>query len=89
MKFFRSTAELEGFNNLILMYAGKRFSYIPPVYRARNLIAAIDHNSHLERPSVINKDGTERYATQIIFWDNIVFQVNGNWHRCLSWYFFY
>lgn len=63
--FFRSTAELEGFNNLILMYAGKRFSYVPPVYKARNLVAAIDHNSHLFRPSVTNKDGTERYSFSI------------------------
>jgi hypothetical protein len=60
--FFRSTAELEAFNNLILMYAGKRFSYIPPVYRARCLLAAIDHNYHLERPVLLTKQGVERFV---------------------------
>lgn len=30
--YFRSTAELENFNNLILMYSGKRFAFSPPVY---------------------------------------------------------
>jgi hypothetical protein len=58
---FRSTAELEAFNNLILMYAGKRFSYTPPVYRARCLLAAIDNNHHLQRPTLLNKQGLERY----------------------------
>ncbi|KAK7916712.1 hypothetical protein WMY93_012473 [Mugilogobius chulae] len=30
---FRSTAELESFHNHILMYASKRFSFSPPVYK--------------------------------------------------------
>jgi hypothetical protein len=33
---FRSTSELENFQNLILKYASKRNSYKPPAYRARN-----------------------------------------------------
>ena len=60
MFYNRSTAELEGFNNLILMYVVKRFSYIPPVYKARNLLAAIDNNSHINREPLKNKDGTMR-----------------------------
>ncbi|XP_073729890.1 uncharacterized protein [Misgurnus anguillicaudatus] len=39
---FRSTSELESFQNHILMYAGKRFSFSPPVYEARTLLAALD-----------------------------------------------
>lgn len=58
----RSTAELESFNNLILMYAGKRFAYIPPVYRARCLLAAIDHNYHLQRPTLLTKLGVKRVS---------------------------
>ncbi|XP_052805749.1 uncharacterized protein LOC128235074 [Mya arenaria] len=56
----RSTADLEGFNQHILMYCSKWFSYSPPVYRMRNLIAAIDHNNHLEREFQHNKDGSVR-----------------------------
>lgn len=58
--FFRSTAELENFQNLILVYASKRYSYGPPTYRARNRLAALDHNGHLERETKINKDGSVR-----------------------------
>ncbi|XP_062597804.1 uncharacterized protein LOC134259221 [Saccostrea cucullata] len=57
----RSTAELENFQNSILVYASKRFSYSPPTYRARNLLAALDHNGHAEREIKINKDGSVRY----------------------------
>lgn len=57
----RSTAELENFQNLILVYASKRFSYSPPTYRARNLLAALDHNGHAEREIKTNKDGSVRY----------------------------
>lgn len=64
--YFRSTAELESFNNLILMYAGKRFSYTPPVYRARCILAAIDHNHNLQRPVLLNKQGEERYLFRIV-----------------------
>uniref|UniRef100_K1RDD2 Uncharacterized protein n=1 Tax=Magallana gigas TaxID=29159 RepID=K1RDD2_MAGGI len=56
----RSTAELENFQNLILVYASKRYSYGPPTYRARNRLAALDHNGHLERETKINKDGSVR-----------------------------
>lgn len=57
----RSTAELEGFHQHLLMYCAKRFAYSPPVYRARNLLAALDHNNNCERAVQLNKDGTTRY----------------------------
>ncbi|KAK7888818.1 hypothetical protein WMY93_024378 [Mugilogobius chulae] len=41
---FRSTAELESFHNHILMYASKRFSFSPPVYKARIWLAGLDYN---------------------------------------------
>jgi hypothetical protein len=57
---FRRTGELEIFQNLILMYASKRHSYRPPPYRVRNLLAALDHNSHVERPAILNQNGNIR-----------------------------
>ena len=58
--FCRSTAELENFQNQILMYAAKRFAYTPPVYRVRNLLAALDYNEHVDRPGHVNADGSKR-----------------------------
>ncbi|XP_055998952.1 uncharacterized protein LOC130047616 [Ostrea edulis] len=55
---FRSTAELETFNNLILMYCGKRFAFSPPVYRARSQLAALDYNNNVDRMVKRNLDGT-------------------------------
>jgi hypothetical protein len=57
---FRSTGELEIFQNVILMYASKRHSYRPPAYRVRNLLTALDHNSHVERPVILNQNGNIR-----------------------------
>ncbi|XP_055999261.1 uncharacterized protein LOC125649364 [Ostrea edulis] len=54
----RSTAELETFNNLILMYCGKRFAFSPPVYRARSQLAALDYNNNVDRMVKRNLDGT-------------------------------
>ena len=45
--YCRSTADLEGFHQHILMYCSKRFSYSPPVYRCRNVLAVLDHNMSL------------------------------------------
>ncbi|CAC5426196.1 unnamed protein product [Mytilus coruscus] len=53
-KGWLSTAELENFQNLIMMYASKRHSYRPPTYRCRNLLAALDHNGHIGR-SILTK----------------------------------
>lgn len=56
----RSTSNLEIFNNHILMYASKRISYSPPVYRARNILAALDYNLSVDLPTDTRKDGTTR-----------------------------
>ncbi|XP_070543401.1 uncharacterized protein [Ptychodera flava] len=53
----RSTAELETFQQSIHVNAAKRFSYVPPVYRARNRLAAVDHNVHHSREIMRNKKG--------------------------------
>ncbi|XP_043919202.1 uncharacterized protein LOC122794653 isoform X2 [Protopterus annectens] len=54
---YRTTADLEQFHQLILKYASKRQAYTFPAYRARNFLAAIDHNKHLHRPYQRNKHG--------------------------------
>ncbi|XP_061580826.1 uncharacterized protein LOC133446766 [Cololabis saira] len=58
---FRTTSDLENFQNHILMYAGKRFSYTPAVYHTRTLLAAIDYNCHNGRLPARNKDGHKIY----------------------------
>ncbi|CAL8235878.1 unnamed protein product [Boreogadus saida] len=57
---FRSTAELESFHNHILMYASKRFSFSPPVYAARVMLAGLDYNHHLHRTARRKADGSIR-----------------------------
>lgn len=57
LKLYRTTSDLENFQNHILMYAGKRFSFTPAVYRTRTLLAAIDYNCHNGRAPARNKDG--------------------------------
>ena len=52
--FFRSTSDLETFQNLILKYASKRNSYKPPAFAARNILAALDHNANVDREAVKN-----------------------------------
>lgn len=59
---FRSTAELESFHYHMLMYSSKRFTYTPPVYRTRSLLAALDYNENVDREPITNKDGTVRYS---------------------------
>ncbi|XP_065109333.2 uncharacterized protein [Paramisgurnus dabryanus] len=49
---FRSTADLESFHNHVLMYASKRFSFSPPVYAARTMLAGLDYNHHVHRPAM-------------------------------------
>ncbi|KAL0965909.1 hypothetical protein UPYG_G00287680, partial [Umbra pygmaea] len=58
---FRSTSELESFNNHILMYASKRSSFSPPVYEARTLLAALDYNYHVYRIAKRNSQGAYMY----------------------------
>ncbi|XP_028298168.1 uncharacterized protein LOC114460470 [Gouania willdenowi] len=59
---FRSTAELESFHNHILMYASKRFSFSPPVYAARAMLAGLDYNYHIHRLPKKNNDGSIQYC---------------------------
>ncbi|KAL3884899.1 hypothetical protein ACJMK2_024998 [Sinanodonta woodiana] len=42
------------------MYASKRIAYRPPIYSSSNVLAAIGHNRHINRPSFVNRDGTLR-----------------------------
>ncbi|KAL0973433.1 hypothetical protein UPYG_G00203580 [Umbra pygmaea] len=58
----RSTAELESFHNHILMYASKRFSFSPPVYAARTMLAGLDYNHHVYRQARRKADGTIQYG---------------------------
>lgn len=58
----RATAELEAFNNHILMYASKRFAYGPPAYEARCSLAAIDYTMHLDRPYQRTPEGDIKYS---------------------------
>ncbi|CAH1266706.1 Hypp3535 [Branchiostoma lanceolatum] len=58
---FRTTSELESFQNHILMYASKRHAFCPPVYEARCQLAAIDYNKHLGRPDWLSKEGEAKY----------------------------
>ncbi|XP_073711935.1 uncharacterized protein [Misgurnus anguillicaudatus] len=59
---FRSTSELESFHNHLLMYASKRFSFSPPVYAARTMLAGLDYNHHVNRPVRRKADGSIQYG---------------------------
>uniref|UniRef100_A0A8C1WSE2 Uncharacterized protein n=1 Tax=Cyprinus carpio TaxID=7962 RepID=A0A8C1WSE2_CYPCA len=56
-----STADLESFQNHILMYASKRTAFSPPVFEARMLLAAMDYNYHKDRPELCKSDGSKQY----------------------------
>ncbi|KAK7172357.1 hypothetical protein R3I93_004624 [Phoxinus phoxinus] len=43
---FRTTSQLESFQNHILMYAAKRFAFSYETYEARTFLAALDYNHH-------------------------------------------
>ncbi|XP_062379412.1 uncharacterized protein LOC134067939 [Sardina pilchardus] len=58
---FRTTSDLESFQNHILMYCSKRHAYTPFVYRTRTLLAAIDYNLHNRRLPARNRDGQKIY----------------------------
>lgn len=61
----RSTADLETFQNHILMYANKRYTFSSAVYEARVLLAALDYNFHRNRPTVKTVDGKEMYVCYV------------------------
>lgn len=54
---FRTTSQLESFQNHILMYAGKRFNLSYDAYEARTFLAALDYNHHNHRPVHVNNKG--------------------------------
>ncbi|TKS89382.1 Zinc finger protein [Collichthys lucidus] len=58
---FRSTADLETFQNHILMYANKHYALSPPLYEARVLLAALDYNFHRNRPPMKTGEGRQMY----------------------------
>ncbi|KAF1384370.1 hypothetical protein PFLUV_G00117630 [Perca fluviatilis] len=58
---FRTTAELESFQNHILMYASKRSAFSPPAFEARTLLAALDYNYHKDRPDRMKPDGSKQF----------------------------
>ena len=64
---FRSTATLEIFQTLILKYSSKRHSYTPPVYNARNLVAAMDHNANCWSELAKRKDGSVRFVLMSVY----------------------
>ncbi|XP_038592394.1 uncharacterized protein LOC119916452 isoform X4 [Micropterus salmoides] len=53
----RSAADLEAFQNHILMYISKRSTFTPAVYEARVLLAALDYNFHRNRPTMKTAEG--------------------------------
>ncbi|KAG5281254.1 hypothetical protein AALO_G00069120 [Alosa alosa] len=57
---FRSTVDLESFQNHILMYTSKRTAFSPPVFEARMLLAAIDYNYHKDCPELCKSDGSKQ-----------------------------
>nr|XP_054597195.1 uncharacterized protein LOC107378604 [Nothobranchius furzeri] len=52
-----TTAELESFQNRILMYAGKCFAFSYGVNEASKLLATLDYNHHSHRPVLVNSKG--------------------------------
>ncbi|KAI8502456.1 hypothetical protein Bbelb_200440 [Branchiostoma belcheri] len=58
---FRTTSDLESFQNHLLMYASKRYAFSPPVYEARCQLAALDYNEHKDRAVWKAKDGHIKY----------------------------
>ncbi|XP_006137905.1 uncharacterized protein LOC102457766 isoform X2 [Pelodiscus sinensis] len=69
---FRSTFDLEQFQQHVHMYATKRFEYTYPVYRARCFLAAIDYNMHLNRQTMHNQQN------QLIY-RRIYHRKSGRW----------
>ncbi|KAJ8019097.1 hypothetical protein HOLleu_42534 [Holothuria leucospilota] len=73
---FKRTGLLGNFQSHILAYASKRFAYSYLMYKARNLLAAIDYQKHKDRtqkvtdgkpvtPLVGGEDDPRRLASTI------------------------
>lgn len=59
---FRHTGNLESFHNHILMYAPKSTAFGMVGYKVRNILAAIDHCKHFDRPYALDKSGKPKYT---------------------------
>ena len=55
LKLHSHTGRIENYNELILKYCAKRYAFTPPVYKARNQLAAMDYMANLNRPLAINQ----------------------------------
>ncbi|CAM4571542.1 unnamed protein product [Leuciscus chuanchicus] len=79
---FRSTADLESFQNHVLMYASKRFAFTPPVYEARVLLAALDYNFHHNRPTGTTSAGKQMSrGKQMIMANKTPDSPKQTWHH--------
>ena len=58
---YRHASKLENFNSMLLKYAPKRVGFQNDAFTARTLLAAIDHNAHLHRKTLLTKDGNPKY----------------------------
>lgn len=58
---FRSTSDLETFQNHLLMYVSKSCAFRPSIYEARTLLAALDYNHHHKRPPRMSGEGKKIY----------------------------
>lgn len=67
-----STAELEPFNNHILMSASKHFCFSPPVYEAQILLAGVNYNHHVHRPLKRRPDGSVQYIIRFNRCEDVV-----------------
>ncbi|XP_052285951.1 uncharacterized protein LOC127881841 [Dreissena polymorpha] len=56
----QTTSELEMFNNHLLMYAPKRNAFGYAGYKCRCQLAAIDYTHHVDRQTLVDKDGKTR-----------------------------
>ncbi|KAK3725325.1 hypothetical protein QZH41_016412 [Actinostola sp. cb2023] len=70
---FRHTGSLESVNSMSLMYAPKRCAFGMQAFKARKMLAAIDHNYHINRKSLVHEKGevqvTRKYVSRTKRWD--------------------
>ncbi|XP_068709173.1 uncharacterized protein [Montipora foliosa] len=57
---FRHTSVLESYNAMMTKYAPKRMAFEYPYFIMRVMIAAIDHNMHLNRKPKLTKEGKQQ-----------------------------
>ena len=65
----------QSFHNLMTAYAPKRIGYKHDGYVVRMEAAYIDHNSHLDRPQLMTKDGklvfTRKWSKRSARWHDV------------------